>query len=418
MSIKVLLGAQWGDEGKGKITDLLSNEADVVVRYQGGNNAGHTIVVEGEVFKLHIVPSGILYSNVDCVIANGVVISPAVLLQEIEKLEAKGFSVKNLKISSRAHVILPLHEMLDRRQEDTRYQSNKIGTTYRGIGPAYADKISRLGVRVVDLLDKNRLKAIIKDRNWSQIIEITDGQLDNIINEYYEYGQKLKPYIIDTISYLHKCYAQNKRILLEGAQGTMLDIDFGTYPYVTSSNPTAGGACTGSGFGPTMIKEVIGVAKAYITRVGEGPFPTELNNKIGEELREKGGEYGTTTGRPRRCGWLDGVLLKYAVNVNGLTSLALTKLDILSGFEEIKICTAYKLDGKEIDYIPCNLTDLSRVEPIYKTVKCWKEDISAVKKFADLPIACQKYVELIEKIAGIPASILSVGNSRDKTIFR
>ncbi len=418
MTVKVLIGAQWGDEGKGKITDLLSNEADVVVRYQGGNNAGHTIVVEGEVFKLHMIPSGILYENVECVIGNGVVVSPAVLIGEIDKLKTKGYSVNNLKISNTAHVILPFHEMMDKQQESSRSEGTKIGTTSRGIGPAYTDKVSRRGVRVKDLLVKETLETLINGRNWTEILDVTQADVDKVIADYYAYGQIIKPYIIDSVNYLHEQYAQKKRILLEGAQGTMLDVDFGTYPFVTSSNPTAGGACTGSGLGPTMIREVIGVAKAYITRVGEGPFPTELTNETGEMLRTKGGEFGTTTGRPRRCGWLDGVILKYSVNVNSLTSLAITKLDILSGFKEIKICTAYEINGKKIDYLPTDAKELSLVKPIYQTFAGWEEDLTGIREYSALPANCKKYIKEIENIAGIPANIISIGNSRDKTIYR
>ncbi|OGI07445.1 MAG: adenylosuccinate synthase [Candidatus Margulisbacteria bacterium GWF2_35_9] len=418
MAVKVLVGAQWGDEGKGKITDILSSQMDAVVRYQGGNNAGHTIVVDGETFKFHMIPSGILYEDVKCIIGNGVVISPPVLLDEINKLKDKGFAVSNLKISYNAHVILPFHTMLDKRQEDSRSKDNKIGTTVRGIGPAYTDKVSRLGIRAIDLLDKDILGKMIKNRNWKEILDVTDEDIENVIDEYYKYGQELKPYLMDTIAALHEYYAQGKKILLEGAQGTMLDIDFGTYPFVTSSSPTAGGACTGSGLGPKMIDDIIGVAKAYITRVGEGPFPTELDDELGEMLRSKGCEFGTTTGRPRRCGWLDGVILKYSVNINSLTSLAITKMDVLSGLDEIKVCTQYLLDGKKTSNFPGNIRQLGSVKPVYKTLPGWKEDITGIKKYEDLPKAAKEYIKEIENIAGIPVSIISVGSGRTMTIYK
>jgi len=418
MTVQVLVGAQWGDEGKGKITDILSGEMDAVVRYQGGNNAGHTIVVDGETFKFHMIPSGILYGDVKCIIGNGVVIAPPVLLDEINKLKDKGFAVENLKISYNAHVILPFHTMLDKRQEDSRSKDNKIGTTVRGIGPAYTDKVSRTGIRAIDLLDKDILQSMIENRNWSAVLDVTQADIDQVVADYYEYGQLLKPYLIDTISTLHDYYAEGKKILLEGAQGTMLDIDYGTYPFVTSSSPTSGGACTGSGLGPKMIDEIIGVAKAYITRVGEGPFPTELENDLGELLRTKGGEFGTTTGRPRRCGWLDGVILKYSVNINSLTTLAITKMDVLSDMDELKICTDYVIDGKSTKKFPCNIRELAKVTPVYKTMTGWKEDITAVKKYEDLPETAKEYIREIEKIAGIPVSIISVGSGRKMTIYR
>ena len=418
MVVRVLVGAQWGDEGKGKITDMLSKEADVVVRYQGGNNAGHTIVVDGEVFKLHIVPSGILYDHVECVISNGVVISPGVLIKEIEALEAKGYSVKNLKISNNAHVIFPFHEQQDRSQESARTEDSKIGTTFRGIGPCYTDKISRRGVRMVDLIDKKLLTEIVLQHEWTEQLGVSQKEVDTVIDQYIEYGRILKPYLVDVVDLLHARVRQGKTILLEGAQGTLLDIDFGTYPFVTSSNPTAGGACTGSGLGPTQIGEVLGVAKAYITRVGEGPFPTELCDGLGEDLRTKGREFGTTTGRPRRCGWLDGVLLKYAVLVNGMTHLAITKLDILSGLPEVKMAVAYEIDGKRSDKWPENMRDLDKVKPIYESFPGWTENIEDITDFYKLPKTAQLYIKAIEKFVGVPVSLVSVGNSRERTIYR
>ncbi|MDD5457662.1 MAG: adenylosuccinate synthase [Candidatus Margulisbacteria bacterium] len=418
MTVKVIIGSQWGDEGKGKITDILSGQADVVVRYQGGNNAGHTIVVDGEIFKLHIVPSGILYDNVICVIGNGVVVSPNVLLNEIEKLKDKGFKVENLRISHTAHVILPFHEQLDKHQERDRGKHSKIGTTFRGIGPAYTDKVARRGIRMIDLLDRGILTSIIKEREWTQILNISEREVNKVIDDYIGYGEQLQPYMVDNVALLHHYYKQGKKILLEGAQGTMLDVDFGTYPYVTSSNPTSGGACTGSGLAPNMIDEVIGVAKAYITRVGEGPFPTELDDEMGEFLRNKGNEFGTTTGRPRRCGWLDGVILKYAARVNGLTSIALTKMDILSGIKEIKICTGYEIDDKLTTDFPSNVRKLSEAVPVYKTFPGWDEVIEDIKDFDSLPQNAKNYIKEIERIAEIPVSIISVGNSRQRTIYR
>lgn len=418
MSVKILIGAQWGDEGKGKITDILSEEAEVVVRYQGGNNAGHTVVVGKDEFKLHLIPSGILYPRVECIIGNGVVISPSVLLKEIEGLQDRGISTNNLKISTKAHVILPFHIMLDKKQEETREEDRKIGTTARGIGPAYADKIARSGVRIIDLFDKDILTKLVYSHNWSEIIDISQSEIDEIIEEYYGYGKKMKKYAIDSVTKLHKDYSKGRAIFLEGAQGTLLDIDHGTYPFVTSSSPTAGGACSGSGLGPTMIDEVIGVTKAYTTRVGEGPFLTELDDQIANHLSSVGKEFGTTTGRARRCGWLDLTAIKYAVNINGLTSIALTKLDVLSGLKEIKLAVGYKLDGKEIDYYPHDISNSTRIEPIYETVEGWDADITSAKKVEDLPKNAQKYIKKIETFIDRPIKIISVGSARSQTIMR
>jgi adenylosuccinate synthase len=418
MSIKILIGAQWGDEGKGKITDLLSEKSNVVIRYQGGNNAGHTLVVNNKTFKLHLIPSGILYKNTICIIGNGVVIDPEILLKEMEELQKRNISIDNLKISHNAHVILPFHRMLDSIQEKHRSSSNKIGTTARGIGPAYTDKVSRTGVRILDLLDKSILSERINQKNWGEELGITKQQIQAVIDETYKYGQLLKPYIIDSVLFIHKLRKENQNILLEGAQGTMLDIDFGTYPFVTSSNPTAGGACTGSGIGPKMIDEVIGVVKAYTTRVGEGPFPTELKDATATFLKEKGAEYGTTTGRERRCGWLDLVILNYSSQVNSLTSITLTKIDVLSGIKELKICTAYEIDGNKIDHFPSERYMLEKVKPIYETLEGWNEDISSCKTFAELPKNAQKYINFIEKNLNVPITIISVGSARKDTIIR
>ncbi len=418
MSIKVLIGTQWGDEGKGKVTDLLAEKSDVVIRYQGGNNAGHTLVVNGEVFKLHLIPSGILYNNILCIIGNGVVIDPEILLQEMDGLTERGISVANLRISGHAHVILPFHRMLDHLQEEGRSQDNKIGTTSRGIGPAYTDKISRTGVRMVDLLNEGKLTNRIKEKKWGETLGVTEQQVQAVIQDLLKFGEKLKPYIVDSVSLIHKLRKEGKEIFLEGAQGTMLDVDFGTYPFVTSSNPTAGGACTGSGIGPTMIDDVIGVVKAYTTRVGEGPFPTELKDDTGEFLRKNGQEFGTTTGRARRCGWLDLVVLKYSANVNSLTSIALTKSDVLSGLKELKICKAYKIDEQIVTDFPSDREMLERAVPVYDTFKGWNEDISGCKKYSELPLNARKYIEAIEKEMEVPINIVSVGSGRERTIIR
>ncbi|NBV84073.1 adenylosuccinate synthase, partial [bacterium] len=353
MTVKIIVGAQWGDEGKGKITDILAEKMDLVVRYQGGNNAGHTVVVGDKTFKLHLIPSGILYKTVTCVIGNGVVLDPEVLFQEMATLRAQGIEVSPdyFKISSIAHVILPFHKLLDSKQEADRCE-NKIGTTGRGIGPCYTDKISRNGVRIIDLLNKDRLTKLIRQRNWETILN-TNLDIDGIIEQYHQLGLRLKPYVTDTSLYINQAIDAGKNLILEGAQGTMLDVDHGTYPYVTSSNPVSGGACIGTGIGPHKIHQVIGVAKAYSTRVGEGPFPTELTENMGELLRQRGAEFGTTTNRPRRCGWLDLVGLKYAIRVNGLTEICLTKLDVLDECKSINVCTSYRTtDGTVLTELP------------------------------------------------------------------
>lgn len=350
MSTVVVIGAQWGDEGKGKVTDFLAEKADMVVRYMGGNNAGHTVVVGDHEYKLHLIPSGILHPDKMCVIGSGVVIDPAVFLKELDSLEKRGISTKNLRISQRAHVIFPYHQRLDQMEEE-RKGNNKIGTTCRGIGPAYTDKSARAGIRVIDLLDKEQFPVLLnaninsKNRIFTEVYDGTALDYEEILDEYSTYAEAMKKYVCDTSLLVNDAVQQNKNILFEGAQGTMLDLDHGTYPFVTSSHPTAGAACFSAGVGPTRIDRVIGVAKAYTTRVGEGPFPTELNDDIGSLIRKQGGEYGTTTGRPRRCGWFDGVVGRYAVRINGLDYLALTKLDVLSGLEEIKICTGYNYRG-------------------------------------------------------------------------
>ena len=423
----VLLGAQWGDEGKGKATDLLGHRVQYVVRYQGGNNAGHTVVIPTkngpEKFALHLLPSGILTPEVVPVIGNGVVIDPAVLLNEIKGLNERGIDTSKLKISADAHIITSYHVMLDKTIERFLGKS-KIGTTGRGIGPAYGDKVSRVGIRVQDLYDESILRKKVegslasKNQTLVKVYNRRAVDVDSIVTELLSYADKLKPYLANTSLLLHEALVRGENVLLEGGQGTLLDVDHGTYPFVTSSNPTAGGAATGSGIGPTKITRVIGIVKAYTTRVGEGPFPTELLDENGERLRQIGGEVGTTTGRPRRCGWYDAVVARYASRINGLTDFFLTKLDVLSGFKEIPVCVAYEIDGKRYDEMPMTQTQFHHAKPIYEMMPGWDEDISNARKFEDLPINAQKYVEFLEKISGAPMSAIGVGQHRDATISR
>ena len=423
----VLLGAQWGDEGKGKATDLLGHRVQYVVRYQGGNNAGHTVVIPTkngpEKFALHLLPSGILTPEVVPVIGNGVVIDPAVLLNEIKGLNERGIDTSKLKISADAHIITSYHVMLDKTIERFLGKS-KIGTTGRGIGPAYGDKVSRVGIRVQDLYDKSILRKKVegslasKNQTLVKVYNRRAVDVDAIVTELLSYADKLKPYLANTSLLLHEALVRGDNVLLEGGQGTLLDVDHGTYPFVTSSNPTAGGAATGSGIGPTKITRVIGIVKAYTTRVGEGPFPTELLDENGERLRQIGGEVGTTTGRPRRCGWYDAVVARYATRVNGLTDFFLTKLDVLSGFKEIPVCVAYEIDGKRYDEMPMTQTQFHHAKPIYEMMPGWDEDISNARKFEDLPVNAQKYVEFLEKISGASMSAIGVGQHRDATISR
>lgn len=423
----VLLGAQWGDEGKGKATDLLGHRVQYVVRYQGGNNAGHTVVIPTkngpEKFALHLLPSGILTPEVVPVIGNGVVIDPAVLLNEIKGLNERGIDTSKLKISADAHIITSYHVMLDKTIERFLGKS-KIGTTGRGIGPAYGDKVSRVGIRVQDLYDESILRKKVegslasKNQTLVKVYNRRAVDVDAIVTELLSYADKLKPYLANTSLLLHEALVRGDNVLLEGGQGTLLDVDHGTYPFVTSSNPTAGGAATGSGIGPTKITRVIGIVKAYTTRVGEGPFPTELLDENGERLRQIGGEVGTTTGRPRRCGWYDAVVARYATRVNGLTDFFLTKLDVLSGFKEIPVCVAYEIDGKKYDEMPMTQTQFHHAKPIYEMMPGWDEDISNARKFEDLPVNAQKYVEFLEKISGAPMSAIGVGQHRDATISR
>ena len=420
MPALVLLGAQWGDEGKGKATDLLGDRVDYVVRYQGGNNAGHTVVIGDQKYALHLLPSGILSSNCVPVIGNGVVIDPAVLLEEIKGLNERGIDTSKLTISLNAHLITPYHRTIDKVTERFLGKA-KIGTTGRGIGPAYADKINRIGIRVQDLFDpsilRQKLEAALRDKNQVlvKVFNRNNINVDDVLAEYLNYAEILRPYVADTALLLNKALEEGKTVLLEGSQGTLLDVDHGTYPYVTSSNPTSGGACTGSGIGPTKIDRVIGILKAYTTRVGSGPFPTELFDEDGEALRRIGGEVGVTTGRNRRCGWFDAPIARYATRVNGLTDFFLTKLDVLTGWEKIPVCVAYEVDGKRVEEVPASQSDFHHAKPIYEYLDGWKEDISNCKKFEDLPINAQKYVQYLEKISGAPMSAIGVGPGRDQT---
>ena len=421
MTAIVLLGAQWGDEGKGKATDLLGEQVDYVVRYQGGNNAGHTVVIGDQKYALHLLPSGILSPNVIPVIGNGVVIDPAVLMEEIKGLNERGIDTSKLKISTNAHLITPYHRTIDKVSERFLGKS-KIGTTGRGIGPAYADKINRIGIRVQDLFDpsilKQKIEAALHDKNQI-LIKVFNRKgitVDEVLTEYLNYATILKPYVTDTALLLDQALKGGKIVLLEGSQGTLLDVDHGTYPFVTSSNPTAGGASTGSGIGPTKISRVIGILKAYTTRVGSGPFPTELFDEDGEALRKIGGEVGVTTGRNRRCGWFDAPIARYAVRVNGLTDFFLTKLDVLTGWEKIPVCVAYEIDGIRVEELPASQTDFHHAKPIYEYLSGWKENISKAKSVADLPKNAQEYVKFLEKVSGAPISAIGVGPGRDETI--
>ena len=417
----VILGAQWGDEGKGKATDLLGDRVDYVVRYQGGNNAGHTVVIGDQKYALHLLPSGILSPNVVPVIGNGVVIDPGVLLTEIKGLAERGIDTSKLKISTNAHLITPYHRTIDKVSE--RFLGNsKIGTTGRGIGPAYADKINRIGIRIQDLFDpsilQQKIEGALRDKN-QVLIKVFNRkglEVEEVLKEYLEYAEILAPYIADTGLLLNKALDAGKNVLLEGSQGTLLDVDHGTYPFVTSSNPTAGGACTGSGIGPTRISRVIGIVKAYTTRVGSGPFPTELFDEDGEKLRTIGGEIGVTTGRARRCGWYDAPIARYAVRVNGLTDFFLTKLDVLTGWEKIPVCVAYEVDGKRVEELPASQSDFHHAKPIYEYLPGWSENITKARTFEELPANARAYVKYLEEISGAPMSAIGVGPGRDETI--
>lgn len=422
MANVVVIGAQWGDEGKGKITDLLSKSADVVVRYQGGVNAGHTVVVKDQTFKLHLIPSGILYPDTECIIGSGTVIDPRGLIEELDQLEALNISTENLLISETAHVTMPYHRLLDQASEERR-GSYKIGTTGRGIGPTYADKSERTGIRVIDLMDseglKEQLRWTISYKNviLEKLYELPPLDADAVIAEYLGYAERLRPHVVDSSLKIYDAVQKRRNILFEGAQGTLLDLDHGTYPYVTSSNPVAGGACVGSGVGPTMIDRVIGVAKAYTTRVGEGPFPTELSGRMGELLCDRGAEFGTTTGRKRRCGWFDAVIGRYAVRINGLDCLAITKLDVLDELEEINVCVAYEIDGQRCHDFPSNARDFARCKPIYKTLPGWKQSTDHCRSLDDLPRQALDYLKFLAELMEVPIAIVSLGASRDQTII-
>lgn len=418
----VVVGTQWGDEGKGKIIDVLGHKADYVVRFQGGNNAGHTVVVNGEKFILHLLPSGMLHGNGKCIIGPGVVVDPKVLLKELATLEEKGAKVDHLYISDRAHIIMPYHIQLDILKEE-RSGDKKIGTTKRGIGPCYADKFSRVGIRAVDLLDMDifagKLASNLEEKNelFRKIYNAPELKFDEVFEEYKGYAEKLKHRIIDSVPEINEALDQDKFVLFEGAQAMMLDINYGTYPYVTSSSPTSGGVTVGAGVSPKKIDRIIGVMKAYTTRVGEGPFVTELDNELGEKIRQIGGEFGATTGRPRRCGWLDLVVGKYAVEINGLTDVVITKIDVLSGLDTIKICTGYEIDGKVYTTVPAATEILARAKAIYEELPGWTEDISQMKNYDELPENCKKYIKRMEEILGCQITVVSVGPDRTQNIF-
>ena len=421
MPVTVVIGAQWGDEGKGKIVDLLSPQMDIVARYQGGANAGHTIKWGDEEFVLHLIPSGIFHGDTTCVIGNGVVIDPAALVEEIGQVEALGYGVEGrLKISHNAHLIMPYHKALDQARERWR-DAEAIGTTGRGIGPAYVDKFARSGIRVVDLLDRDglrrKLTAAIEEKN--EILSSVYGgeklDVDAIVDEYVEFDKLIDPYVTDTSAVLNDALAEGQNVLAEGAQGALLDVDHGTYPYVTSSHPTAGGACTGLGVPPTSIERIIGIVKAYSTRVGNGPFPTELEDETGEKLRAEGAEFGATTGRPRRCGWLDLVALGYTSRLNGFTEIAVTKLDVMSVLDDLQICTAYEIDGERKDRFPTDLETLSRAQPVYESLSGF-EDLSKAEGIDDLPQAAQDYLQFMSDHLGVPISVVGTGPKREETL--
>ncbi len=424
MSAVVVVGTQWGDEGKGKIVDLLTRYADVIVRFQGGNNAGHTLVVGGETFIFHLIPSGILYEDKLCLIGNGVVLDPKVLIEELDGLKEKGMEVapKRLKISPNTHLIMPYHRALDHAREAKKSKGKKIGTTGRGIGPCYEDKIVRCGIKVADLMDpelfEEKLKENVEEKNFLLERQLEAGPVDfqEILKEYEVYRERLAPYVDNCSIIIDSALKEGRNVLFEGAQGTQLDIDHGTYPFVTSSNTVAGGACTGAGIGPSKIDKVIGVCKAYTTRVGGGPFPTELFDQIGDTIQERGGEFGATTGRRRRCGWLDGVVLRDAVRLNGLDGLAITKLDVLSGLDPLKVCTSYEGRTKRWEYMPGTIREVAALRPNYQEIPGWQEDISQIGSFEALPEKTRSYIKYIEDLAGVPVDIVSVGPGREQTI--
>lgn len=423
MPATIIVGSQWGDEGKGKITDFLADRSEVVVRSQGGNNAGHTVICDGAEYKLHLIPSGILNKDSLNIVGNGVVIDLSVLLGEMEELKARGISFDHFYLSDRAHLIMPYHKMIDGLEENAK-GDHKIGTTKRGIGPAYGDKVNRVGIRICDLMEfdefERKLHVVLKQKNL--LLEKIYGEVPlneaDITAEFAVLAEKIRPYVADTSVLVNESLKAGKKVLFEGAQAVHLDIDHGTYPFVTSSSPCAGGALTGTGVGPTKIDAVVGVAKAYTTRVGSGPFPTELHDAYGDKLREIGGEYGVTTGRPRRCGWLDGVVLRYSARVCGMTDLALTKLDVLDQMEELKICVAYRYGGQTLTEFPASLSAMEQCEPIYETLPGWQQDISSCRNYDELPENAKAYIKRVEELTETPVSIVAVGPDRQQTILR
>jgi len=416
----VVVGAQWGDEGKGKVTDFLARQADVVVRYQGGSNAGHTVHVNDQEFRLHLVPSGILYPGTICVIGNGVVVDPGALVDELDHLEARGVDTSGLRISDRAHIIFPYHHLLDAAEEEQKGEL-RLGTTRRGIGPSYADKAARTGLRMADLLDWPLFESLAmrnlqaKNNLLSRVYNLPTVDPGEILDNYRRYAERLQPYITDTSLLVNNALARGQSVVFEGAQGTMLDIDHGTYPYVTSSHPTAGGACIGAGIGPTRVDVVVGVVKAYTSRVGDGPFPTELTGELGTRLRERGGEYGTTTGRPRRVGWLDAVALRYAVRVSGIDAIAITKLDVLSGFDTVKIAVGYKYAGRVLTEVPASAGLMYRCEPVYEELPGFGGTLRDVRSMDDLPAQARAYLGRIQELLGVPIALVSIGSERAQT---
>lgn len=423
MGNTVVVGAMWGDESKGKLIDYLAHDKDVVVRWGGGSNAGHTVVVDDQEYKLHLIPAGILHPETLCVVADGVVLEPASFVKEIETLQARGVTCANLKISGNAHIVLPYHRLLD-ELEEKRKGAKAIGTTGRGIGPAYQDKAARIGIRMREFVDEalfpGRLSEVLELKNeiLTKVYGVEALRADDILSELLPLAAVLRPYVDDTALRVAYAAKSGKDVLFEGAQATLLDIDLGTYPYVTSSHPSAGGSCIGTGLGPTQIDQIIAVTKSYTTRVGAGAFPTEQDNEIGNRIRERGAEYGTTTGRPRRCGWLDGVALRYSALVNGLTDLYLGHMDVLSGFDEVKIAVAYTLDGEQIEDFPSDQGRLCRCTPIYRSLPGWKEDVTEIKRYEDMPENARKFIETVEEFIGVPITMVSVGRRRDQTIFR
>lgn len=425
MTSVVVVGAQWGDEGKGKLTDFLACQADMVLRCQGGSNAGHTVVANGEKHALHLIPSGILSENTQCVIGNGVVLDLKVILSEIQTLHEKGFATDHLSISEKAHLIMPYHYTMDEYQEQLK-GANKIGTTKRGIGPAYMDKIARQGIRLMDLMRWDpfleRLEYNLKEKNAifraNGFPTIEGEEKEALLARFREYREQIRPYVKDTLYLVNDAAKAGKKLLFEGAQGALLDIDHGTYPFVTSSNTVAAGVCTGSGLGPTYIDRVLGIAKAYCTRVGSGPFPTELTDEVGDTIRQLGGEFGVTTGRPRRCGWFDAVVVRYSALICGLTDLCITKLDIFDRLPEIRVCVAYEKDGQRIDRFPSTIEDIAECKPIYETLPGWQQDTTGVRCFEDLPENARNYIQRLEELCGVPVSMVAVGPDRTQTIVR